>query len=583
MSYLKEAEDLSKILKENGDEVLNATSKLCISSGLLRKMNESFKTIFNLNNSLNNHNTNFHVLPQDDSMSIIDQFLDIHLLYDFVQKTIGLKLFSDNNSNENESEVDISIFRNLKLLEVRKLSLNLLRGLKNLRTQLEYLICIKTMNNLKEVFENCGGDSVQGYVWNELKQVVFSHNGIDDLDASLEFLPQLNSIDLSHNQIQNADYINCLSNLNYLNLSFNCLTSIPNFSGELCTKLQTLIIRNNYIDDIKEISVLVNLKELDLSDNCLIDHVQLYPITNLLNLSKLNLNGNPLSYHPLHRNKTAMYLHIKSPESFKLENSCLNKTEIRLLATLYPIQQNLTLDISELSSSTNSINTLSTVIPLTMTMLEDKNDTTSDFDSNNGDFHESLKNLIVEDIETFNNEECVVARESEGMEDSGFDAGHRPDSPIGSIDHHHCDHNSQVTLRILPLTIVMALLLIVTVLWNRLIAPTNHLVFPASLERTRGARATLLVVADVHRETVVQPSSAGSLQSSNEDTIKYCESDIEILSNPSQSSIEVISNRSCPRFLQQSSSAILTHHTVSDPCTKSDLKKPTKYDMRKSL
>lgn len=52
-----------------------------------------------------------------------------------------------------------------------------------------------------------------------------------------------------------------------------------------------------------------NLVTLDLSCNCLVDHQTLSPVAHLAALQWLNLEGNPLSFHPNHRNITAKYLH----------------------------------------------------------------------------------------------------------------------------------------------------------------------------------------------------------------------------------------------------------------------------------
>ncbi|KAK9692914.1 Leucine rich repeat [Popillia japonica] len=457
-------------------------------------MNDSFKNIFKLNDA---HASNFHVTPNNDN--IIEQFLDLQLLYDFVQKTLALKIYPGENIFNNQI-VDISLFKNLKLLEIHRFSCNVLIGLKNLRSQIEYLICIRSAKNLKDILEYCGGDKVQGFLWNELKEAVFCHNSIDNLDTSLEFLPQLSSIDLSHNCIRNVHYINCLSNLRYLNLSFNRIECIPVFNRQLCNTLQVLLLRNNYIDDIKELSTLVNLCELDLSNNCLIEHNQLLAIkhnqllaiSNLENLQRLMLVGNPLSYHPKHRRKTVMYMHIKSPKAFLLDNTYLSSLELRAIGTISPM-----LNGFDRSSSMNSITTINTVVPVcNQTTHTYAAESTSDMEVSDGS---SLSNNQ-SDVLNENSWSSSHARDSEGiiMQDSGFVAEpRRLSSSICSI------------------------------------------------------------------------GSASSLNSKVE-TIRNCESDIEVLSNPSQSSIEVISSKSMPRYVQ-SSSAIQIPVVKEVTSTKADL------------
>lgn len=52
-----------------------------------------------------------------------------------------------------------------------------------------------------------------------------------------------------------------------------------------------------------------NLRECDLSENCLTDHNSLSPLLNLHSLLSLNLSGNPISFHAMHRSLTCGYLH----------------------------------------------------------------------------------------------------------------------------------------------------------------------------------------------------------------------------------------------------------------------------------
>lgn len=66
------------------------------------------------------------------------------------------------------------------------------------------------------------------------------------------------------------------------------------------------------------ISTLDALTELDVSGNCILDHSSLLPLSSLITLSFLNLHGNPLSFHPTHRQITAQCLH-KNTASVKVK------------------------------------------------------------------------------------------------------------------------------------------------------------------------------------------------------------------------------------------------------------------------
>lgn len=100
-----------------------------------------------------------------------------------------------------------------------------------------------------------------------------------------------------------------------------------------------LVLKGNFIEDIKNVSVLLNLCELDLSDNCLLEQSVLSPLSCLAALKWLNIENNPLSYHPHHRIYTASCLHINTVTvKFVLDRSLLTKSEQKLVGTIHSTQ-----------------------------------------------------------------------------------------------------------------------------------------------------------------------------------------------------------------------------------------------------
>lgn len=233
---------LATLLRENGDQVLNSASRLSLSTTLLTNLNEAFSSFIDESETLN---STFQVIGT--SSSKIDLHIDLQFLHDFVQKVISLKLVPSKNDN---NQVDIKKFRSLKLLELRRVPVNQVLGINCLRNQLQYLICIHSVDNLRELFINCGGDKSDKFIWSELKEVDLSYNNLKSIDNSLEYVPWLQSLDLSHNKLVNVQAIDCLTNLKHLNLSFNQLEAVPLFNKELSRKLQVLVIKNNYIEDL---------------------------------------------------------------------------------------------------------------------------------------------------------------------------------------------------------------------------------------------------------------------------------------------------------------------------------------------
>lgn len=229
---------LADILRRNGDKVLSGESKFTLSISLLNTVNNSFNLIIEQRDALN---SSFQVLSNTNTG--LEIFSDIQFLHDFVQRTVSLKLLTNIIRETSDVEVDVSSFRNLKLLELHKVHVGLVTGLQALRDRLQFLICVRSLNNLKDVLNTCGADKTLGNLWNELKEAVFSHNDLDALDDSLEFTPWLHTLDLSHNNLKSTELLNCLSNLKHLNLSYNKLEKVPEFTGQICSRLQVRIVK----------------------------------------------------------------------------------------------------------------------------------------------------------------------------------------------------------------------------------------------------------------------------------------------------------------------------------------------------
>lgn len=132
MPGMREIMELARLLRQNGDKVLSATSKLTLSTSLLNDLNEAFTLIVDQNEDLE---SSFQVC----NSSKTDIFRDLKFLHDFVQKTISLKI--THRSNESRTNIDITKFRHLRYLELQKVSIESLRGLQGVRGQLESVVC----------------------------------------------------------------------------------------------------------------------------------------------------------------------------------------------------------------------------------------------------------------------------------------------------------------------------------------------------------------------------------------------------------------------------------------------------------
>ncbi|KAI4488204.1 hypothetical protein M0804_005052 [Polistes exclamans] len=360
LSNMPEIMDLVKLLRQNGDKVLSASSKLSLSTTLLYNLNEAFSLIVDDAEDLK---SSFQVC----NSSKIDLFRDLKFLHDFVQKTIGLKLTQYSATNL-KVHVDITKFRSLKYLELKKVSINLVKGIQGIRGQLESITCAgrQGITTVAQLLATCGGDAGAGFVWGSLRHLSLPHNALEQLDRSFELTPWLQILDLSHNLLNNAGELDCLPNLKYLNLGYNKLETVPAFNKSTMHSLQILVLKNNFIEDISGLQGLECLTEIDLSFNCLTEHSVLWPIERMSALLWLSLEGNPLSYHPKHRLLSIKHLHpCLIDNKFVLDHWPLSKSE-RLLVEdnrVFPIR-NMQSSVSRdnfvsLSDSTTSNNTFS--------------------------------------------------------------------------------------------------------------------------------------------------------------------------------------------------------------------------------
>lgn len=233
----EEIKQLAFVLRKNGDKVLNGQGKLSLSVALLNILNESFSLVTEQRDSLS---SSFQVINSNTNTSV-EVFSDLQFLHDFIQRSVSLKLIPSPRSDAPEA-TDLSWFKNLKFLELYKVNAETVTGIQHLRARLQFLVSVRNISSLKDILEECGGDKSAGFLWNELKEAVFSHNEICALDSSLELAPWLHTLDLSHNNIKYANELNCLTNLKNLNLSYNRLESVPQFAGQICSRLQVILV-----------------------------------------------------------------------------------------------------------------------------------------------------------------------------------------------------------------------------------------------------------------------------------------------------------------------------------------------------
>nr|XP_058911168.1 serine/threonine-protein kinase 11-interacting protein isoform X2 [Kogia breviceps] len=317
---------LAGLLRESGDVVLSGRSTLSLLTATLQQLNHVFELHLG---PWGPGQTGFVALPSHPTDSPV--ILQLQFLFDVLQKTLSLKLVHVPGLGL-PGPIKIFPFKSLRQLELRGVPLHCLHGLRAIYSQLETLICSRSLQALEELLSACGGDLCSALPWLALLSADFSCNTLTALDSSLRLLSALRFLNLSHNQVQDCEgFLMDLSELCHLDLSYNHLRLVPRM-GPSGAALGTLILRGNELQSLHGLEQLRNLRHLDVAYNLLERHRELSPLWLLAELRKLCLEGNPLWFHPEHRAATARCLSPRARDAaagFLLDGKALSLTDFQ--------------------------------------------------------------------------------------------------------------------------------------------------------------------------------------------------------------------------------------------------------------
>ena len=145
-------------------------------------------------------------------------------------------------------------------------------------------------NSIIVVYDNNGEYVKNRYIVdNGNTQIEYKGGMISDLNF-LERLSNLNSVTISYNQISDISALSGLTRLTYLGLFNNEISDISALSG--MTELISLNLNQNQISDISALSGMTELISLDLGYNQISD---IKALNRMTNLNELYLYGNQIS------------------------------------------------------------------------------------------------------------------------------------------------------------------------------------------------------------------------------------------------------------------------------------------------
>ncbi|XP_060084955.1 serine/threonine-protein kinase 11-interacting protein-like, partial [Ylistrum balloti] len=322
--------ELAILLRRSGDKILSGESKLTLTTQSLSRLYVSFRRYSETSHQGEVISDRRRGRDRKKEEDLQRWRTNVQFLNDFIAKTVSLKL--THGAQTMQEPVYLSRFRNIEVLELKKIPVHMLHGLQKLRGQLKVLIVARCLQNLEDLLETCGGDQSAPISWPQLTSLYVSCNGLPRLDNSLRLLSALEVLDLSHNQLYKTEgFLETLSEIIRVNLGYNCIDSLPSFAISAKPKIRTLILRNNNLDNLEGLEEFVCLEELDVSSNCLVDHSCLIVLSELSKLNRLSLQGNPLSFHRSHRSLTLQHVTANAARNtFTLDGKAISPTE-RLL------------------------------------------------------------------------------------------------------------------------------------------------------------------------------------------------------------------------------------------------------------
>ncbi|XP_006867932.1 PREDICTED: serine/threonine-protein kinase 11-interacting protein [Chrysochloris asiatica] len=317
---------LAGLLRQSGDVVLSGCSTLSLLTVTLQQLNRMFELHLG---PWSPGQIGFVALPSHPADSPV--ILQLQFLFDVLQKALSLKLVHIPGPSP-PGPIKIFPFKSLRQLELHSVPLHCLRGLRGIYSQLETLICSRSIRALAELLSACGGDLCSALPWLALLSANFSYNSLSALDSSLHLLSAVRVLNLSHNQVQDCEtFLMDLWELHHLDISYNFLRLLPRM-GPSGVALGTLILRGNELRSLLGVEQLKNLRHLDVAYNLLEGHRELSPLWLLTELRKLYLEGNPLWFHPAHRAATAQYLSPCARDAapgFLLDGEVLSLTDFQ--------------------------------------------------------------------------------------------------------------------------------------------------------------------------------------------------------------------------------------------------------------
>ncbi|CAG5120433.1 unnamed protein product, partial [Candidula unifasciata] len=261
-----------------------------------------------------------------------------HLKVVCSKKTVGL-----SNILMYKLPFDLTLFKSLQTLEICGCNFRIVSGLESVKQTVTKFEVHQSSSSMKEIFLRDAphwraddGALIVDY-WTLVNKVNFSHNSFSEIHDSIQLMPNIEKLDLSHNRIESIQNLHWLSQLTHIDLSHNNIYH----ADWLHTKLgnvQCVRLAHNHLESLHGFAKLFSLKTLDISHNkiLLIDEIKY--VTQLPCIEELNLEGNPVTSSLDYRTKTLEMFGERVTEVV-LDNKCPDQKELDTVAVLQALKK----------------------------------------------------------------------------------------------------------------------------------------------------------------------------------------------------------------------------------------------------
>eukprot|EP00163_Fabomonas_tropica_P018037 TRINITY_DN3204_c0_g1_i16.p1 TRINITY_DN3204_c0_g1~~TRINITY_DN3204_c0_g1_i16.p1 ORF type:complete len:306 (+),score=52.13 TRINITY_DN3204_c0_g1_i16:107-919(+) len=136
----------------------------------------------------------------------------------------------------------------------------------------------------------------QGH-WSALNNLVLSYNHLSELSPIMSAFSNIETLNLSHNELQEVEHLQHCYRLQILDLSFNNLNDLRNIKRNI-GNIKVLHLASNRITCTEGLERCYSLEQLDLSHNEISGADEASRLSSLPMLQSLQLTGNPVNENP---------------------------------------------------------------------------------------------------------------------------------------------------------------------------------------------------------------------------------------------------------------------------------------------